>query len=86
VSGLTPARKRPFRALGAAALLVACGALAPLLGLGCRERVSGSDAAPSLAACAEVGQRCEVSPGKLGSCVLIDGCRQDNCYVCQSQH
>ena len=57
-----------------------------LLALGCRERVSGADGAPPLVACAEVGQRCEVSPGKLGSCVLIDGCRQGSCYVCQSQH
>jgi hypothetical protein len=36
--------------------------------------------------CTSVGQRCQVSPGKLGSCVLIDNCGRDNCYVCQSQH
>jgi hypothetical protein len=36
--------------------------------------------------CSSVGQRCQVSPGKLGSCVLIDNCGRDNCYVCQSQH
>jgi hypothetical protein len=40
------------------------------------------DSAP----CSAVGQRCQVSPGKLGSCVLIDNCGRDNCYVCQSQH
>ena len=38
------------------------------------------------APCSSVGQRCQVSPGKLGSCVLIDNCGRDNCYVCQSQH
>ena len=85
MSSVILARVRPRRALNTA-LLVACGALAPLFGLGCRERASGGDGAPSFAACAEVGQRCEVSPGKLGSCVLIDGCRQSNCYICQSQH
>jgi hypothetical protein len=36
--------------------------------------------------CKEVGQRCEVSPGKLGSCVVVDNCRGPSCFVCQSQH
>lgn len=40
----------------------------------------------SAAPCAAVGQRCQVSPGKLGSCVLVDNCGRDNCFVCQSQH
>lgn len=79
------AHRRP-RALEQASLVVTCSALALLFGVGCPERVSGDDGAPSLAACGAVGQRCEVSPGKLGSCVLIDSCRQGNCYVCQSQH
>ena len=80
-------RRRPWRhALEQAPLVVTCSALLLLFGVGCPERVSGGDGAPALAACAAVGQRCEVSPGKLGTCVLIDGCRQGNCYVCQSQH
>ncbi len=36
--------------------------------------------------CSAVGQRCQVSPGKLGSCVLIDNFGRDKFYVCQSQH
>lgn len=86
MSSVGPARNRPPRSLGQAPFLVTPSVLALLFSLGCPERVSGGDGPPSLAACAEVGQRCEVSPGKLGSCVLIDGCRQGNCYVCQSQH
>jgi len=86
MSSIDPTSERRPRALEQAPFLVTCGAFALLFGLGCPERVSESDAAPSLGACAEVGQRCEVSRGKLGSCVLIDGCKQGNCYVCQSQH
>jgi len=60
----------------AAVLLLLCG---------CPEQVQND--APALnAPCREVGQRCEVSPGKLGSCVLVDGCRGADCFVCQSQH
>ena len=37
--------------------------------------------------CSHVGQSCEFSPGKLGSCVYKDDCvAPANCYVCQSQH
>lgn len=35
--------------------------------------------------CTRVGQSCEFSPNKLGSCVLRDNCSED-CLVCQSQH
>lgn len=61
-----------------------CALLALLESTGCR----GSSAGPAegSAPCSSVGQRCQVSPGKLGSCVLIDNCGRDNCYVCQSQH
>ncbi len=40
------------------------------------------------AACAKFGQTCEVSPGKLGTCVTKDGCTDGSpaCFVCQSQH
>lgn len=53
--------------------------------LGCPAR-TGSDAPATLQACASVGQRCEFSPGKFGSCVAIDGCHEGNCFICQSQH
>lgn len=38
--------------------------------------------------CARVGQNCEVSPGKLGTCVAKEGCTesQPSCFTCQSQH
>ena len=64
----------------AGASIVACGVLAS----GCEK--ASSDAPAALAPCKEVGQRCEYAPGKLGSCVLRDGCRGDACFVCQSQH
>ncbi len=48
---------------------------------------SSSGAAPSASPqkCTHVGQTCEYSPNKLGSCVMRDNCAQD-CLVCQSQH
>jgi hypothetical protein len=59
--------------------------LCGLLLLACPERKSGPPAAP-LPPCTQVGQRCEFSPGKLGSCVQRDDCHDQNCFVCQSQH
>jgi hypothetical protein len=41
--------------------------------------------APSTA-CAKIGDPCEFSPGKLGSCVQKDECATPPCFVCQSQH
>jgi hypothetical protein len=38
------------------------------------------------AQCTTFGQRCEFSPGKLGACVVRDGCVGEGCLVCQSQH
>jgi hypothetical protein len=58
-----------------------------LLGLataGCPEQTSSPSEAK--APCQQVGQRCEFSPGKLGSCVLNDNCQGPNCFICQSQH
>jgi hypothetical protein len=52
----------------------------------CQSR--GSGPAPSTSEpqkCTRVGQTCEYSPNKLGSCVLRDNCTED-CLVCQSQH
>jgi hypothetical protein len=40
----------------------------------------------SLPPCSKFGDNCEFSPGKLGSCVMKDGCTGNGCYVCQSQH
>jgi hypothetical protein len=37
-------------------------------------------------ACEKVGQSCEYSPGKLGTCVQKDDCKTGACFVCQSQH
>jgi len=51
----------------------------------CREQAT--QATPDkLPPCTQVGQRCEFSPGKLGSCVQRDDCREKNCFICQSQH
>jgi hypothetical protein len=38
--------------------------------------------------CTRVGQNCEFSPGKLGTCVAKDGCTEasPSCFSCQSQH
>ena len=56
-----------------------------LFGLACPEHTESS-VEPGLTPCAKVGQRCQFAPGKLGSCVFMDGCKLDNCFVCQSQH
>ncbi len=42
----------------------------------------------SLPPCSKFGDNCEFSPGKLGSCVVKDGCTEaaSACFVCQSQH
>lgn len=36
--------------------------------------------------CTAFGQSCLFAPGKLGTCVIRDGCTGPNCLVCQSQH
>jgi hypothetical protein len=63
----------------------AAGALVLALFSGCQPR--GSAPAPSgePQKCTRIGQSCEFSPNKLGSCVLRDNCSED-CLVCQSQH
>ena len=52
--------------------------------LACQKRATPEP--PKFAPCTEVGQRCEFSPGKLGSCVQRDDCQGKDCFVCQSQH
>ena len=42
--------------------------------------------AASPKACEKVGQSCEYSPGKLGTCVQKDDCKTGSCFDCQSQH
>ncbi len=39
-------------------------------------------------ACAKVGESCELSPGKLGTCVQNDDTCPSSapCFTCQSQH
>ncbi len=51
-----------------------------------KERAKPAPSGPE--GCAKFGQTCEVSPGKLGTCVAKDGCTADGaaCLVCQSQH
>ncbi len=59
--------------------------LVPLLLLtGCPSRTQNKG--PSLPPCSKFGDSCEFSPGKLGSCVVRDGCTDGNCFTCQSQH
>ena len=53
--------------------------------LGCPENAAPAGSELK-APCKEVGQRCEFSPGKLGSCVMKDDCHAADCFVCQSQH
>jgi len=54
--------------------------------LGCPAKTERSAAPDAGAACTRVGQTCEFSPGKLGSCVERDECASPPCLVCQSQH
>lgn len=54
---------------------------------GCPPASDKSSGASSKAmACTKVGDTCEFSPGKLGSCVHKDDCTVEPCLVCQSQH
>jgi hypothetical protein len=62
----------------------ACGIAATLLG--CPPDDKKAPAPTPSGACEKVGQSCEYSPGKLGSCVQKDDCKTGNCFVCQSQH
>lgn len=56
--------------------------------LGACDKSPGGEKKPpaTAAACAKFGDTCEVSPGKLGSCVQKDECANPPCLVCQSQH
>jgi hypothetical protein len=54
--------------------------------LGCPPDDKKAPAPTPSGACEKVGQSCEYSPGKLGTCVQKDDCKTGNCFVCQSQH
>jgi len=64
----------------------ALGALL-LSATGCPERTHDKPRS-SLPPCSKFGDSCEFSPGKLGSCVMRDGCTAagSECFTCQSQH
>ena len=66
-------------------VFLSLGALCGLL-LGCPPDDKKNPAPAASTACAKVGQSCEYSPGKLGTCVQKDECTTGNCFVCQSQH
>jgi hypothetical protein len=67
----------------ALACLVAAAAVALL---GCPPDDKRAPAPKATAGCAKVGQSCEFSPGKLGTCVQQDECDAGACFACQSQH
>lgn len=78
-----------FSSLGLASLLLVTGC--PPGEKSSPSSSSSPSPSPSLVAspdkCAKVGQSCEVSPGKLGTCVQKDDCPDPGgCFVCQSQH
>ena len=77
-------RARSWRGRSLVCSVAPCIAIAAA-GLGCPQQTSDAPA-DTHAPCKEVGQRCEFAPGKLGSCVVRDNCREPNCFVCQSQH
>lgn len=60
--------------------------LGVLVLLGCPPDDKKSPAPTASGACEKVGQTCEFSPGKLGTCVQKDDCKTGSCFVCQSQH
>jgi hypothetical protein len=72
---------RRLSPLGALLLPVLSAAL-----LGCPPDDKKTPVPTAAGACEKVGQSCEFSPGKLGTCVQKDDCKTASCFVCQSQH
>jgi hypothetical protein len=60
--------------------------VAPAALLGCPPSDKRERPRADTPSCAKVGQTCEFSPGKLGTCVERDDCTKAPCFVCQSQH
>jgi hypothetical protein len=54
--------------------------------LACPPDNKSAPARSSPKACEKVGQTCEFSTGKLGTCVQKDDCATGTCFNCQSQH
>jgi hypothetical protein len=52
---------------------------------GCRPHAD-VQASADASVCTRVGESCEFSAGKLGTCVRRDDCATEPCLVCQSQH
>lgn len=73
-----------LRARSLGAVLLAALLAATLLA--CPPEDKKAPAPTPSGACEKVGQSCEFSPGKLGTCVQKDDCKTGNCFVCQSQH
>jgi hypothetical protein len=63
-----------------------CAVFVLLFGSACPQHVKEESSKEQFTPCTSLGQRCEFSPGKLGSCVQIDNCKSGSCFVCQSQH
>ena len=61
-------------------LIIILGALALY---GC-PRSNATKKAPE--PCRELGQQCELEPGKLGACSYKANCNGAGCLYCQSQH
>jgi len=62
-------------------------AVTALMLLGCPPTAGEQKKAPAAnAPCTKVGDSCEFSPGKLGTCVSQDDCATPPCFTCQSQH
>jgi hypothetical protein len=74
------------RSLSLTRLLAAVCSLAALCSFAACEEQAEAPTDDLKAPCKAVGQRCEFSPGKLGSCVVRDNCSGPSCFVCQSQH
>lgn len=61
--------------------------LSSLLLTACPPSDQKASPSPSTSTCTKVGQSCEVSAGKLGTCVQKDDCKDPaGCFLCQSQH
>jgi len=60
--------------------------VATLLLVGCPPADKSKKAPLPSATCTAFGQTCEVSAGKLGTCVSKEPCTGGDCLVCQSQH
>jgi hypothetical protein len=71
----------PLAALGLLLVLAGCPETDP------KGKPGPAPSSTTTGACIKVGQSCEVSTGKLGTCVQKDDCKEPNgCFVCQSQH